>query len=433
MSTTRFHYPQFLRTARRRIRRFQDKLAKKRFYRGGWRSYVDDLRRTRGDHPASGRIYVDLTVISDNDAATGIQRVVRAVSFLMARTAELDGMDLHFVYTHRDRHFHVDVGADGYRRTDKPVIYQPGDLFFALDYALDALWQMRHRLADMRRMGVRFWYLVHDFLPLTDPQWFSEPTVIRFYNWLAIIAGTADGIFCVSPVVERQLHVIMATQFGRAEPIPSYVIPMGADIAASRPSRGIPEGFDELLAAMRARPTILMVGTIEPRKGYQDALDAMEYLWADGQDIGLVLVGGTGWKMEAFDARLATHAEKGRRLHQPGKISDEALERVYAACTAVLFPSYAEGFGLPMAEALRFGKPVLARDLPVFEGRGNAVRFFDAQADTPTLACAIRSWLTDVAAGGNQVPASPAQPLYGWQDTADAILSRLSRQDGAVR
>lgn len=433
MPTNRSYYPQIFRTVRRRIRRFQDKLAKKRFYRGGWRAYVDDLRRFTPDHPASGSIYVDLTVISDNDAATGIQRVVRAVSFLMARTAEMDGMNVHFVYTHRDRHFLVDVGPDGYRRTDTPVTYQAGDLFFALDYALDAMWQMRHRLADMRRTGVRFWYLVHDFLPLTDPQWFSEPTVIRFYNWLAIIGGTADGIFCVSPVVERQMHAIMADEFGRTKPIPSHVIPMGADIAASRPSMGIPDGLDALLATMRQRPTILMVGTIEPRKGYQDALDAMEYLWAEGQDIGLVLVGGTGWKMEAFDTRLAAHAEKGRRLHQPGKISDEALEHVYAACTAVLFPSYAEGFGLPMAEALRFGKPVLARHLPVFEGRGNAVRFFDAQADTPTLAQAIRAWLADIATGGEQGQPTPAQPLHGWQDTVDVILSRLSCGDDAAR
>lgn len=419
-------YPQVILTVRRKLKRFKDKLARKRFYNGDWRDYVEGLRRAGTPVlPSSGRVYVDITVISDSDAATGIQRVVRAVSFLMADRAMARGLDLHFVYAHRDRHYIAQVGLDGYRRTDEQVAYQPGDIFFALDYALDALWQMRRRLVDMRRIGVQFWYLVHDFLPLTDPQWFSEPTVIRFHNWLAIIAGTADGVFCVSRTVEQQMHAILADRFGQTGKIASQVIPMGADIAASRPSRGIPEGLDAVLAIMGQRPTILMVGTIEPRKGYADALDALDYLWASGLDVNFVLVGGTGWKMEAFDARLAAHPQRGERLHHPGKISDEALARIYGACTGVLFPSHAEGFGLPLVEALSFGKPVLARNLPVFAERGEDVRFFDADADTPALAEEIRRWLDDVVARRNEGAPVVTRALARWQDTADAILARL--------
>lgn len=419
-------YPQAILTVRRKLKRFKDKLARKRFYDGDWRDYVDGLRLSGTPVlPPSGRVYVDITVISDSDAATGIQRVVRAVSFLMADRAMARRLDLHFVYTHRDRHYIAQVGPDGYCRTDEQVVYRPGDTFFALDYALDALWQMRRRLAEMRRIGVQFWYLVHDFLPLTDPQWFSEPTVIRFHNWLAIIAGTADGVFCVSQTVEQQMHAILADRFGQTEKIASQVIPMGADIAASRPSCGIPEGLDALLAIMGQRPTILMVGTIEPRKGYVDALDALDYLWASGLEVNFVLVGGTGWKMEAFDARLAAHPQRGERLHHPGKISDEALARVYGACTGVLFPSHAEGFGLPLVEALSFGKPVLVRNLPVFAERGEDVCFFDADVDTPALAEAIRRWLHDVLARRDEGAPVVGRSLARWQDTADAMLARL--------
>lgn len=419
-------FPQSIRIARRKITRFKDKLARRRFYNGGWRGYVDCQRRKGAPNmPPSGRVYADITVISDSDAATGIQRVVRAVSFLMAQGAAERGLDLRFVYTKRDLHYIAEVGQEGYRRTDEPVVYKPGDIFFALDYALDAAWQMRHRLTDMRAMGVRFWYLIHDVLPLTDPQWFSKPTVINFHNWLAIIAGTADGILCVSRTVKQQVHLLLASEFGQTDLIPSHVIPLGADIAASRPSHGIPKGQDELLAIMAQRPSILMVGTIEPRKGYSDALSAVEHLWASGLDINLVLVGGSGWKMEEFDARMAAHPERGVRLHQPGKISDEALALVYKACTGLLYPSYAEGFGLPLVEALNFGKPVLARNLPVFEGRGSGISFFDAHADTPMLAEAIRRWLQDVAESRNGGPVVSTKPLPRWQDTADAMLGYL--------
>lgn len=421
-----FPYPKTIRTVRRKLKRFQDKLARKWFYKGDWRRYVEALRRDEARHALPrGRVYADITVISHSDAATGIQRVVRAVSFLMAERAAARGLDLHFVYTHRDRHYIAELSAQGYRRTDNQVQYQAGDIFFALDYALDAVWQMRHRLAEMRKAGVRFWYLVHDFLPLTDPQWFSEPTVIRFHNWLAIIAATADGVFCVSPTVEQQMHAILAERFGQSGKVASQVIPMGADIAASRPSTGIPEGLEALLAIMRQRPTILMVGTIEPRKGYADALDALDYLWARSVDVNFVVVGGTGWKMEAFDARLAAHPQRGDRLHHPGKISDEALARVYDACTGVLFPSHAEGFGLPLVEALNFGKPVLARNLPVFADRGEGVSFFDVHADTPTLAQAIEHWLQGATADQGKSAPMVAKPLASWQDTADAMLAEL--------
>lgn len=388
------------------------------------RRYVADLRgREITKPPPSGRCYFDLSVICQDDAATGIQRVVRSTAGKLAQARQDQAIQPQFIYTFRMRHYLLEVNENGFHKTDEPVKYEPGDTFVGLDFSLDAIWRMRRELREMRQRGVYFWYLVHDFLPLTHPAWFSDSTVLRFRNWIAIIAATADGFFCVSRPVERQLRTLFAERFALTDGFSTEVIPMGGDFLNSRPSTGLPADYDSLLTAMRARPSLLMVGTIEPRKGHADALDALEILWARGADIGLVLVGGSGWKMADFNQRLGSHPEAGHRLRVVGKISDEALDLAYEACTGVLFPSHAEGFGLPVIEALGRGKPVLARGLEVLLAHaGKGVSFFDADATTEALADAIEHWILDESR-------EPARPdlLSTWEQSAKFIERRLGQ------
>lgn len=390
----------------------------------GWKAYI--ARRTVRPplgHAAGigGRLYVDISAICQHDAATGIQRVVRSVAFLLAAREGRHGPP-SFVYTNKGRYFLVHLTDHSYVKTLKHIAFQPGDIFFGLDFSLDDVWRMRNELQRMRRNGVQLWYLVHDFLPHVCPEWFSALTVLRFRNWLAVLAGTADGFFCVSQSVANQLHDIMTADFGMDEAFLVEVIPMGWDIANSNPSLGLPEGFSALLSRVRKTPTILMVGTIEPRKGHRHALRAMEVLWRAGAEVQLVIVGGMGWKMADFLAELSTHPENGRRLLQVGKVSDEALGHLYAACCGVLLPSLGEGFGLPLVEALGHGKPVLARRLAVFEPHADkGVMFFDAAIDDEGLAGVITDWLDP----STRLPDVRPDLLPTWQDTVDFIASRL--------
>jgi glycosyltransferase involved in cell wall biosynthesis len=204
----------------------------------------------------------------------------------------------------------------------------------------------------------------------------------------------------------------------------AVVIPMGWDLPGSRPSTGLPAHFAELLDRLSGAPIILQVGTIEPRKGHVDSLEAMELLWQQGAQARLLLVGSAGWKMDDFIARLKSHPEFGRRLFWTDRISDEALGQLYGACTGIIFPSLAEGFGLPIVEALYHGKPVLARRLDVFEAlEGRGVTLFDTRASSAALAAEIARWLED--------PAREAPPVSGhntWGDTAVFILQHLLQQ-----
>jgi glycosyltransferase involved in cell wall biosynthesis len=125
-----------------------------------------------------------------------------------------------------------------------------------------------------------------------------------------------------------------------------------------------------------------MVGTLEPRKGHRQILEAFEHLWSKGEDVKLVIVGRNGWLMEDFMARLEKHPEKGKKLFWLTGVSDEFLAKIYEACSCLLAASIDEGFGLPLIEAMHRGKPVLARDMEVFrEIGGSHVNYFKENKD----------------------------------------------------
>jgi glycosyltransferase involved in cell wall biosynthesis len=120
-------------------------------------------------------------------------------------------------------------------------------------------------------------------------------------------------------------------------------------------------------------------------------------------DINLVIVGKEGWTDLPVSARrdipltlklLRNHPELNRHLYWLEGISDEYLDKIYAASMCLIAASYGEGFGLPLIEAARHNLPIIARDIPVFrEVAGDHAYYFNSP-DTQGLAQAIKQWLT---------------------------------------
>jgi glycosyltransferase involved in cell wall biosynthesis len=194
----------------------------------------------------------------------------------------------------------------------------------------------------------------------------------------------------------------------------------------------LPNDADAVLEAIAARPSLLMVGTIEPRKGYLQALEAFSCLWQEGVDVALVIVGREGWDMVP-DAqrrnipetvrRLRQHPEQGRRLIWLDDASDEYLARIYAASSCLLCASEGEGFGLPLIEGAQHGLPILCRDLPVFrEVAGENAQFFSG--DSPeALAAAISDWLARV--GGVAGTRKAVVRTNTWAEAAATVAALL--------
>jgi glycosyltransferase involved in cell wall biosynthesis len=160
------------------------------------------------------------------------------------------------------------------------------------------------------------------------------------------------------------------------------VIQLGCDFESEPLSQGLPGNAEELLQKFRSKPTFLMVGTLEPRKGHRQMLTVFEQLWAEGEEVQLVIVGRNGWLMEDFVAELEKHPERGQKLFWLDAVSDEFLSKIYEACGCLLAGSIDEGFGLPIVEAMKKSKLILARDIDVFrEILGDGGWFFNEGKD----------------------------------------------------
>ena len=162
----------------------------------------------------------------------------------------------------------------------------------------------------------------------------------------------------------------------------------------SRAELGLPDNATSILQKLRAGPTFLMVGTIEPRKGHQQTLAAFETLWAQGVRANLVIVGKPGWLVEDLVQCLRNHPELGAQLHWLESVSDEYLEVIYSASSCLIAASEGEGFGLPLIEAAQYHLPIIARDLPVFREITGAHAFYFNGLKPSDLSDALSVWLT---------------------------------------
>ena len=378
--------------------------------------FAPSMERTS---PAPRRLYVDLAVISRHDAGTGIQRVVRALA--LALKEEGADWDIRFVAANRRRPYHDISWPDASVIIDPAEIKgQAGDLFLGLDFSLDTIRRHRRQLTRFRRNGGRFWFLIFDLLPAEKPEWFSPNNVLRYKAWLDTIVGLAEGFLCISEQTERDLRCVLAARYGLTSDYRINIVAMGHDIRESLldpvagPAR--PVRFDTSF------PFSLMVGTLEPRKGHADVLAAFSTLWRQGGDQRLVLVGRMGWQVEGLRDAIRAHPEHGGKLLWFDDVDDLELECIYQACKGVIIASHAEGFGLPLIEALGHDKPVLARDLPIFRVHEElGISYFPAEAGSEELGLCIQQWARDVQAGRIKV----TRPSANWKSSAQSLLSAI--------
>lgn len=378
-------------------------------------------RRQAGEKTPSQRprLYIDLAVISQNDAGTGIQRVVRALALALL---EAPGRwDVRIVSARRKRSYHhIAWPMPDPTIAPQDMRARPGDVFLGLDYSLDAIRRHRRQLARFRRDGGRLWFLVHDLLPLNRPEWFSQNTILRYRAWIAILSRVADGFLCNSRQTDDDLREALTRFHGLSTGYRTQILPMGYVLADGG-------GTNDTTRPTHARfdmstPFALMVGTLEPRKGHEDVLHAYDVLWREGHSGRLVLVGRLGWQVDALREEILNHPEYGRKLFWFNDVDDPELVQIYDACTGMIIASHAEGFGLPLIEALGRGKPVLARDLPIFRiHEGNGIRFFPASATPEALAVAVRHWIDEAQAGLIAV----SRPESDWGDAARLLLQAL--------
>ena len=271
--------------------------------------------------------------------------------------------------------------------------------------------------------GASVHIIVYDLLPLKCRRWFRRKARHNFRRWLRVVERQADQVLCISDTVAEEvkawsnrlaLYVRRKFQISR--------IHLGSDLEGSSSPPKDEENSDELLGWFGEADTILMVGTIEPRKAYDKAIAAFENLWRNGGECQLAIVGRPGWRTKNLQKNMQRLARTNTRFCWIQDASDTTLDILYRRCKGLLITSYAEGLGLPLVEAAAYGASILARDIGVFrELNINGLSFF--RNDKPAaLAADILHWLQKPLFQENATAAPPCK----WHDTAQELVRLIA-------
>lgn len=256
---------------------------------------------------------------------------------------------------------------------------------------------------------------IHDVVPWTAPQTMTPRGLAFHRRMIERIAREADAVVVPTEAVAAQLTChVPQLQADRV-----HVIGEGVAAATSTPTDGGRRGGPVDLPPAY----LLMVGTFEPRKGIDVAIAAMTDPVMP--DLPLLLVGQVGWGGTDPRRLAAQQGLPDGRVRVLADIDDEALAVVYARASAVLVPSRDEGFGLPVAEAMAHGTPVVITDVPALVetagGAAEVVPVGDARALAAAAARAAEPAYRTAQAGALRVAAG----RHSWPAAAERLWTVL--------
>jgi len=262
---------------------------------------------------------------------------------------------------------------------------------------------------------------VYDLAFLKNPEWGSPKIVGPFSRHVRRFAGKADAVITCSEATRRDVVDLLAVPSEKVSVAHGAVDEGFAALSRPEAESFLAEGYG------LKPPFVLFVSTLEPRKNVVGLLDAFAEAARDLPHT-LVLIGGMGWKVDELEARLERDDVKDRVRHLGYIPSRAHLPAFYSAADAFFLPSFYEGFGLPVLEAMTCGCPVVASDrgsLP--EVGGEAVQYVDP-VDVPQMAKTLRTVLTDPALRKRRMSTGRARArAFSWNQCADATLAVYRR------
>jgi glycosyltransferase involved in cell wall biosynthesis len=245
-------------------------------------------------------------------------------------------------------------------------------------------WHRAGWLKHRRGREGRLVLFLHDAIPSDYPEYARAGGDRRHNQRLANALDLADGLIVNSRATAEAL-ARFGERIGRPAP-PMQVAPLGTQIHAPDPSARLPEA-----------PYFVCVGTIEPRKNHMLLL----LLWRQMAEAGiseipkLVIAGRRGWENEQVVDLLERCRALRSLVEERNQIGDGELAALIGGARAVLMPSFVEGFGMPVAEALAAGTPVIASDLPVYREIAGEIPEYCNPLDGPAWQSAILAYAAD--------------------------------------
>lgn len=408
------------------------------------RMIAQSIARSMPQKKPARRLFLDITTTCRSDLKTGIERVARALTLAMISSPPagyrvepvyLETFSGQWHYRYARKYTLGLLGCAPDVLDDDVVEPENGDTLLTLDLSGDFLIHAVSSglLKQYRNVGVDTYAVVFDLLPVLLPSAFPPGASALHINWLNAITQF-NGALCISSAVADEL-----VEWYRKENIKCYdgykikSFHLGADVDNSAPTRGLPSDAAYTLKKIHSHPSFLMVGTIEPRKGYLQTIEAFSLLWDKGIEVNLVVVGKEGWlglpheyrrTIPDIVHRIKHHPELGRHLFWLDGASDEYLNLAYSSSSCLIAASEGEGFGLPLIEAAQKRIPIIARDIPVFREVAGEHAYYFSGFHADDLAKSVADWIE--LYNKNEHPKSDDMSWLTWQQSADSLLKAIN-------
>lgn len=379
------------------------------------------------------KIYMDLTNLMSVNFVTGIQRVVREITVRMIddKRAELVLM----TYSHTKNAFMVldnqkfkDYFTGGRIEKNKIPVQKyigfneipSGSIFFDIDSVWNSRLKRSFLFPILKQNGVKIVTQVYDLIPITHPQFSHENTAVNFMVYIGANLKYADLIISNANATVDALNEL--TDRLGIERKKAVVVPLGSDFQGGSKASG--EEADEKVKEIANGKYLLMIGTIEPRKNHSLVIDALESGLAD-KGVKAIFAGRIGWNVDSLEKRIKTHPLYNKNLFFVESPNDATVDYLYKNAFAVAFPTFNEGFGLPVIEAFQRGTPVIGSDIGVVhEVAGDYADFFDPNDKNDLVRC-VENLLSDTEGYAKKKERLKEYVPYSWGQSAADMLSAV--------
>ncbi len=374
-------------------------------------------------------IYIDLSVFINLDYLTGIQRVSEEIILRLLKNKNTDVVLIS--YSDENECFRL-INNDKFieccenKIKDKTVCLtdkyielndmDSGDIFFDIDSVWCCKFKRSKLYPLLKNHNIKIVTHVYDIIPVTHPGYCHENTVMFFIEYLGAVLSYADRLIVNTQATADQISMV-CRQMERKMPLYT-VAPLGCDFRqAGTENKEVSLPSPDVSHIIESGKYILMVGTIEPRKNHALLLDALD----NGLGINVVFAGRIGWNVEDLVTRIKNHPLFEKRLFFIDNANDLAIDKLYENAYLLAFPTFNEGFGLPVIESFQRNTPVIASDIPVLREVGQEFADYFDNTDCRSLIRYVDECLENPGKYNEKKSMLKNYKAYTWDKSADIM------------
>ena len=301
--------------------------------------------------------------------------------------------------------------------------FRPGERLVILG----ATWSLSGHgaaLKQLRKSGIHIVSFIHDLIPVKTPEYVEEQLTRDFRRWILNLYDVASRMIANSEYTAHDLRTDMVLHAKRS--IDVRVVALAHEFLTA-PANGVEAAVSNAIKYIGRKPFVLFVGTIESRKNVLSLARVWQRLVREigSRAPNLVLVGKLGYQRDDFESFMRASGNVSGHAYVVKAPSDADLAHLYRNCLFFAYPSFYEGWGLPVGEALWSGKTaVISQTSSLPEVGGDMCLYVDPD-DLSSLYDMIKMLVTDPALRQKLESRIERSKLRTWNQVSDEILAAV--------